>query len=324
MDALPKAIPVEHETSQLWMVSQVAQNQKASLDALQADVKVLRAENGELKETIAELKYLLLKMRNVPTARTLDDMTNLLVKIRNVPIAPIGGDDTAATKQTASTKEWLPALVESWGFRVMSAAQKQALKNRQQFNDPYAKVDYETAISNLMPVSCNPSSFKIGTYVLKALVDWDCEYNDRCLMPACHDVNFNRPRSHPSPYTNWLLCMVIRSGDIALFLHVMDVYSDLLDSRMFLKLASFGSCESSSQRSWLMHVFDQFVDKHMSKTKMEELIQIAETLYNKHGARLGMMGSHIEERQSVHNSLDKNGDHVPVELIARARVLLNQ
>ena len=56
MDALPKAIPVEHETSQLWMVSQVAQNQKASLDALQADVKVLRAENGELKETIPELK----------------------------------------------------------------------------------------------------------------------------------------------------------------------------------------------------------------------------------------------------------------------------
>ena len=71
-------------------------------------------------------------------------------------------------------------------------------------------------------------------------------------------------------------------------------------------------------------MFDQFVDKHMSKNKMEELIQIAEALYNKHGARLGMMGRQYEERKCVYNRLDKDWDHVPVELIARARVLLNQ
>ena len=56
-------ITVEHETSQLWMVSQVVQNQKASLDALQAGV--LRAENAELKD-------LLLKTKNVGAPASTD------------------------------------------------------------------------------------------------------------------------------------------------------------------------------------------------------------------------------------------------------------
>lgn len=286
MEALP-VIPVD--TSHLWMVSQVVQNMKARLDTLDAEVKVLRSENDELRGAVLKKQ---------------------------------------SSQMPSDGPSKLKALVEAWGFHVLPADQKEAIKNCWKYRVPYKRhldsVGYESAIKNVM--ASNRSS--IDASMLEAIVKWDCEYNDRCLMLACHDICLDE-RGHvrrigSEVYTNWILCMAIHAGDATLFMHIMDVYSDLIDTKMFLKKSQFGYDRSICHESWLMHV----LRKIGMTGQNEHLMQIAEAMYNDHGARLSE-----EESRRMQSALQSDKkytpcvpswDNVSADLITRACVLLDK